>query len=243
MTPSRYLFFYGASALFILWLGAGTGIDMALARSAFNSGSGTFPLRHAWLTEVFGHQILKHVLSALGGAVILALIIDALRPFARLTRCLRLRLRVVALSAVLVPLTVTVLKRASSTSCPWDLIEFGGTQAYAGLLQAALPGSVAGHCMPGGHAASAMWLAALAVLWLPHRPRIAMAVGAGGLVVGMALGWLQQLRGAHFLTHTLWTAWIACAIVGVLYWLLVARARNTDAIISAYEVARHRHVP
>jgi membrane-associated PAP2 superfamily phosphatase len=34
---------------------------------------------------------------------------------------------------------------------------------------------------------------------------------------------MQQMRGAHFLTHTLWSAWIACAIVLLLVVLLQAR--------------------
>ena len=44
------------------------------------------------------------------------------------------------------------------------------------------------------------------------------------LGLGMLLGGVQQLRGAHFLTHTLWTAWIACAVAGLLYALLVIGA-------------------
>jgi len=75
----------------------------------------------------------------------------------------------------------------------------------------------AGHCLPGGHASSALWLIALAAFWWPHRPRAAMAVGAAMLLLGGWVGWMQQLRGAHFLTHTLWSAWIACALVFAIY--------------------------
>jgi membrane-associated PAP2 superfamily phosphatase len=37
-------------------------------------------------------------------------------------------------------------------------------------------------------------------------------------VFGLSLGIAQQLRGAHFMSHTLWTAWF-CLAVG---WLLDA---------------------
>ncbi len=31
-------------------------------------------------------------------------------------------------------------------------------------------------------------------------------------VVGAVLGGVQQLRGAHFMSHTLWTAWLCAAV-------------------------------
>ncbi|HWW69256.1 MAG TPA: hypothetical protein VN089_04910, partial [Duganella sp.] len=63
----------------------------------------------------------------------------------------------------------------------------------------------------------ALWLLAVAVFWLPHKPRKAAAAGAAMLVFGFTVGWIQQLRGAHFLTHTLWSIWIAVLIVDSLY--------------------------
>jgi membrane-associated PAP2 superfamily phosphatase len=29
-----------------------------------------------------------------------------------------------------------------------------------------------------------------------------------GLILGFAMGWAQMMRGAHFLSHNLWTAWV-----------------------------------
>jgi membrane-associated PAP2 superfamily phosphatase len=50
---------------------------------------------------------------------------DLARPFsaAPLTR---MRLRALALAAVAVPLVISLLKRASSSHCPWDLARYGG---------------------------------------------------------------------------------------------------------------------
>ena len=75
---------------------------------------------------------------------------------------------------------------------------------------------------------SALWLVALAVFWLPHRPRMAAAVGGVMLAFGMAVGWMQQLRGAHFLTHTLWSMWIAVFTVDVLYRTLKPAERRAE---------------
>ncbi|WP_373887845.1 phosphatase PAP2 family protein [Massilia sp. BSC265] len=79
-----------------------------------------------------------------------------------------------------------------------------------------------GHCLPAGHASSALWLVSLVVVWLPGPGRRAGRACCVALVPGLALGWMQQMRGAHFLTHTLWSAWIACAIVLALVMLLQA---------------------
>ena len=49
--------------------------------------------------------------------------------------------------------------------------------------------------------------------------------------VGAASGWLQQMRGAHFLTHTLWSMWISCAIVlGVTLALQRHAARSAGGV-------------
>ena len=210
-----------ASALLILWIGEFTDIDLNLTRSLYDYAAHDFPLRHHWFTEGFNHGVLKTVLTVLAVGIVATALYDRLRPIARLTAWSRARLRVVAWSAVMVPLVVTGLKRISVSHCPWDLIEFGGDERYVRLLESALSHAPAGHCMPAGHASSALWLVSLAVFWLPHRPRMAALVGTLMLVFGFCVGWVQQLRGAHFLTHTLWTVWIACAVVSVLYALLL----------------------
>jgi len=38
-------------------------------------------------------------------------------------------------------------------------------------------------------------------LWRHHRPRLARAVLAGVLLAGLAFGWAQWARGAHFVSH------------------------------------------
>lgn len=229
-----------ASALLILWIGQYTDIDLNLTRGLYDHAGQSFPLRHNWFAEGFNHGALKTAMVVLAVGVVLAALYDLVRPLARMSAWSRARLRLVALSAVLVPLVVSGLKRISFSHCPWDLIEFGGDERYVRILEAALPHAPAGHCMPAGHASSALWLISVAVFWLPHRPRMAALVGALMLGFGFGVGWVQQLRGAHFVTHTLWTVWIACAIVSVLYALLLrpsAAARGATLKPDATPVA------
>lgn len=215
------------SALVIFWIGNGTDIDLRLADAAFNQATHRFPMQHAWLAERFNHVILKSILSALGaGAVVLALW-DAASP-RNWSVSSRMGMRVVAMSAVFVPLVISLLKWSSTSYCPWDLQRYGGTEPYVRLLEWASVGGMAGHCMPAGHASSALWLISLAAFWWPHSRSKGIAVGFSMLMFGLAVGWVQQLRGAHFLTHTLWSAWIACAMVFVIY------ALNAKGLARAY---------
>jgi membrane-associated PAP2 superfamily phosphatase len=205
------------SGIVILWIGNYTNIDLALADAMFDRASGTFPWHHAWLAERFNHDILKTILQVSGVTAVALAAWDWARPQPYWTAQRRVGLRVLALSAILVPTCISVLKHFSDSHCPWDLQRYGGREPYVRLLEMLPAGVSPGQCLPGGHASSALWLVALAVFWLPHRPRMAAAVGGLTLAFGLAVGWMQQLRGAHFLTHTLWSMWIAVVIVGVLY--------------------------
>ena len=206
-----------AAAMGIVWIGACTDVDIALARWMFDPHTRSFPWRHSWFAERFSHELLKMFFVACACCAIAAAAFDFWRPLAAISPWVRPRLRVVAASAVLVPLAVTLLKQMSASHCPWDLLMFGGGEEYVRLLEPLLAGRAAGRCMPAGHASTALWMVSLVVFWLPGRACTAALAGLLTLSLGLGVGWVQQMRGAHFLTHTLWSMWIACAIVGMLY--------------------------
>jgi membrane-associated PAP2 superfamily phosphatase len=209
-----------ASAAVILWLGQATDIDLRLADLFFNRSLGQFPLRHAWFAEQFNHVFLKAVLAGCGLAAVGLALLDTWRPRLRWSASQRLGVRVVALSAINVPLATGLLKRASSSHCPWDLERYGGSAPYVRLLDMMPAGVDFGHCLPGGHASSALWLVALSAFWWRGgQAHKALIVGATTLCFGLGVGFVQQLRGAHFLTHTLWSAWTACALIMMNYLL------------------------
>lgn len=220
-----------AAAAVIFWLGRATDIDLLLADAVYDAATRSFPWRHAWLAETFNHTILKGLLTLAGGGFMLAAAVDALRPRAARPALDRLRLRVVGLSALLVPFVISTLKQASVAHCPWDLARYGGSEPYLRLFDALPPGVQAGHCLPAGHASSALWLVSLCVVGLPSEPGLARRVALGALLLGGLVGWMQQLRGAHFLTHTLWSSWLACAVVlavvAVLQWQPLWRGKAT----------------
>ncbi|WP_373888518.1 phosphatase PAP2 family protein [Massilia genomosp. 1] len=204
-----------AFPVLIAWIGMCTDIDLLLADAAFDPQRRIFPWRDAWIADTFSHVVLKRILIALAAAFVVAALWDLVAP-RRWSWLRRYQIRVVALSAVMVPLSISLLKQSSDSHCPWDLTRYGGSEPYVRLMQMLPVGSEPGHCLPAGHASSALWLMSIAVFFLPARPNAAMSVFVTMIGFGFALGWLQQMRGAHFLTHTLWSIWIAVFLVATI---------------------------
>lgn len=226
---AKSLLALGIAAIFLLWLGRYTDIDIMLADRMFDVSKHDFVWRRNWFAVVFMHEAMKIALIAFGLALTAIFIVCSTVLPNFLTNATRRKLGVVVASFVLVPVSISLLKATSIHACPWDLKRYGGGAPYLRLLDALPVDVVAGHCFPAGHASSALWLAAFAVFWLPWRPQKAAVVFAIGLVPGGALGWVQQMRGAHFLTHTLWSMWLTGLIIAVAARLLYSPANGEKA--------------
>ena len=187
-------------ALLLLLLWDLSGLDLAVAR-LFGSSSGFAARNFEWLSRI-GHDGARW----LGWALVLAMLVDAVRPWTtRLTARQRWSWLVLTLAAAAMP---ALLKQASLTSCPWDLAEFGGAARYVSHWQLGLRDGGAGHCFPSGHASTAF---ALLSGWFVLRdayPRAARRLLTAALAAGLLLGLVQLARGAHYPSHTLWTGWL-----------------------------------
>jgi membrane-associated PAP2 superfamily phosphatase len=150
------------------------------------------------------------------------------RPAGRLDAARRLQLAITPMLAVL---AVSALKAISATSCPWDLTVFGGVARLVSHWTAAGGGDGGpGHCFPAGHASAGFMFIGGYFVFASDAPRIARAWLLSALTAGFVLGGAQQLRGAHFMSHTLWTAWI-CACVAWAVEIVLRRPaqRGNDA--------------
>lgn len=208
------------SAGLLLAIGQWSNWDLRLADFYFDVGSGTFPARRAWWATTLMHEWVKYMLIALGVGLGGLCAYDTARPVSCLEGGRRTRLRLIVLSAVMIPILIGLVKKFSFSHCPWDVLAYGGYAPYVRILDAIPLHVDAGNCMPAGHASSGLWLASLGLLWWPKQHGRALLVSLAGLLVGAALGWVQQMRGAHFLTHTLWSMWMTWAwVVGLAAYL------------------------
>lgn len=194
--------------LLVLGWDAG-GLDLALAH-AFGTTAG-FPAREAFWSRDLLHAGLRNLWMAAW----LALAVDAWRRQPATRGPSRLERRLALAAGLLVLLVVPALKGFSHSSCPWSLQDFGGAAPWVSHWDWTLSDGGPGHCFPSGHTAGAAAFSPFAWIW-GRRGWALLAVSAGLASVG------QMARGAHFLSHTLWAAWIGIA----LGWLLLQVLRG-----------------
>ncbi len=201
--PATRLGLLTAALLIVLIAWDLSGLDLTLAR--WVGGPQGFPHRNDWLLTEVLHDGVKH--AAWGFTLLLCLTpawpVGALTrlPFSR-----RLQLPVVAL---LSSALIAALKANSGTSCPWDLNEFGGVAHHLSHWSGWLaPDGGAGRCFPAGHASTGFAFVGGYFALRERLPGLARAWLIVFLVAGFGLGAVQQWRGAHFMSHTLWTAWL-----------------------------------
>jgi membrane-associated PAP2 superfamily phosphatase len=133
-------------------------------------------------------------------------------------RNLRRVLLFLGLALTLAPGTVSLLKSQSHRSCPYDLVEFGGSAPHVGLFDAAPSGDFPGRCFPSGHASAGFCLLAFYFAGLALRNRrLALAGLWGGIAAGMLFGFARLVQGAHFLSHNLWSALVCWLVILAVY--------------------------
>ena len=134
---------------------------------------------------------------------------------------LRRPLLALLLSVALSSLLVSTLKHLTRMDCPWNATVYGGPHPYFTLLQARPAGIRPSGCFPAGQASAGYSWVALYGFFARVRPawrRIGLAIGIGA---GLVLGFAQQLRGAHYLSHDLWTLAISWFVALGVYRLLL----------------------
>ena len=192
--------------LIVLW--DASGLDPWLAQLV-GSHKG-FPLRNSWMLSTVFHDAAKY-LAWLGALALAASTAWPWGPFRDLPFARRLQLAAITIAASGV---IALLKIGNHTSCPWDLQQFGGVATpishWAGWLRTDGGG---GHCFPAGHASTGFAFIAGYFALREDQPKLARIWLACSIALGLLLGGAQQLRGAHFMSHTLWTGWI-CWLLG-----------------------------
>ncbi|RQO39719.1 PAP2 family protein [Variovorax sp. KBW07] len=205
-------------ALAILMAWDASNGDLLLARMV-----GT-PYGFPWRTNPFMVHVMHEGARDLSWVLVLALLLAIRWPVGILRRLStgdRAQLALTVLAAVIV---VSLLKQASHTSCPWDLKEFGGMAQYVSHWAWGATDGGPGGCFPAGHASAAFAYAGGYFVLRRVSGRLASIWLAVALVAGLVLGIAQQMRGAHYMSHTLWTAWV-CWVVGFAIELVVTRLK------------------
>lgn len=204
----------------------GGGGDQWLADHLYRLQGGHWQLKDAWLMQTLLHRGGKWFSTA--AALVVMLLYFHHGRFSR-DRRLRAGLLYLVFTLAVATASVSVLKSITHMDCPWDLARYGGTHPFIGLLQARPDGLGDGKCFPAGQASAGYgWLGLyfFALLWRPAWRWTGLAVG---LAAGLVLGGAQQLRGAHFASHDLWTLMVCWGVALGLYLLVHRRLQATSA--------------
>jgi membrane-associated PAP2 superfamily phosphatase len=196
-----------------------------------------FAWNHHWLTHGVLHEGGKWASRLLVGALALSI-----RWPVGPARWLRPEARVWWLVVTLFSMAlIAAFKRASLTSCPAELSLFGGHALHVSHWAWGVADGGPGHCFPSGHASTAFgFVAGYFALrhvdgggpWRagPSHWGASRWWLIGTCAVGLLFGWAQMMRGSHYLSHALWTAWICAAASLPAAWVAEQRgwfARDT----------------
>jgi membrane-associated PAP2 superfamily phosphatase len=192
--------------------------------------SGGFFWRDSWIARSLLHQGGR----ALAWCGVAVLLVHCVLPLPLISTRQARTQRIMMLAMVLFCMVwVPMLKQFSATSCPWDLQEFGGVARYVSHWEAMLSGTRdggPGRCFPSGHAVAAFGF--LPVYFsLRHEQPLRARVWLRAIVLcGVLFGFTQLVRGAHYVSHTLWSAW----------WCWLVAAGAASGVIRRWPIASAR---
>jgi membrane-associated PAP2 superfamily phosphatase len=192
-----------------------TPLDPHIARALFfDSASGQWIGGRSWVVNELLHT---------GGRWAIRVIVAVALAFLGATfvksdwRRLRRPAAFFAISVILSWGVVGLLKTVTNVDCPWDLIPFGGRFPYVELFADRPDALRAGHCFPAAHASSGYALLALYFVFRERHARLARLGLALGILTGLTFGLAQQARGAHFVSHDVWSAFLVWTVTLSVY--------------------------
>jgi membrane-associated PAP2 superfamily phosphatase len=197
--------------------------DLYLAGIWYKLEGNAWTLRDNFFTYSLFHEGGRSLIMLLGLSNIVSLISSCFCPRLRLWKK---PLLFVFLSSLTTILFVALLKKITHMDCPWSLKLFGGENPYIGLFESH-PGTFpCGHCFPAGHASGALAWFGLYFLAVIRFPKHSIKIFAVVLITGLSFGFAQQLRGAHFLSHDLFSVVISW-LIARLWFLWIFKKAST----------------
>jgi len=200
------------SAVALVAIFGGSDLDRIVSRWFFDDTQRLFPLANHWLLKTVLHDSARTV-SAVAALAVLALAASAwLAPKLGRMSGRRQELLFASVGALAAAALVGTLKHFSTHACPWDLTDFGGLASYRQLFTAPTSLHAVGGCLPAAHPLTGYaWLGLGFVLYPTARGRARQA-WCLAFTAGTVCGVVQIARGAHFLSHVLWSAWFVWAV-------------------------------
>lgn len=202
--------------LFMLLLYPHTHLDTRITDLFYDTQLHRFTLKNDPFLTVWMHVRLKWSMVAVAiASLILALLSYRLSSL----KAYRLSLLWVFAGMVVSTTAVSIFKHYSLHGCPWDITLYGGSLPLLDLFTSPPAGIEAGRCFPAGHPSGGFALMAFYFAFMHSKPHFSVFMLWIGLFMGLLMGLVQMMRGAHFLSHVLWSGWLVWMVLLALYWL------------------------
>ena len=193
-------------------------LDFVIADWIYQPTSSWYYRDH-WITNLAVHRIGKYILILL----YLTLLLKFLFRNKSNDNSWDRYGKIVLLSSVLLgTLTVSTLKHYLNADCPWDLLQYGGSKPFMPFFNYDTSSFLSSHCFPSGHASSAFTWISLYFYTSIYYPKVRLKILAALLIVGFGFGLSQQFRGAHFISHDLYSL-LVCIIVNIVIYKIAFR--------------------
>lgn len=197
-------------------------LDLTLAQWIYALEGHEWTLKEHWLFSELLHQRGRQLSIALLLLCLILLLASGIHPRLRPYRRV---LAYLVISPLIASGVILLGKRSLGVECPWSLQPFGGDVPYSPLLQQ-LFNHGSESCFPAGHASAGYAWLALYFAAATVQPRWRYAALALALGLGLLFGTTQQLRGAHFLSHDIWSFTLCWSINALLAALMLAPRRD-----------------
>jgi len=191
--------------LFFLLLGVVfeySGFDVWWVSHFYDFQGQNWPFEHHWLFDTvihtWGQDFSKGMVLVWFSCFVLSFFKDGLKKHRKL-------IGYILPATAVGPILVSISKSLTHIYTPWDLQLFHGAQPYIRILDHVPAGLPVGHAFPSGHASGGYGFFSLYFLLLylqsPRRGYGFLCASGLGLVFGIG----QQIRGAHFPSHDLFS--------------------------------------
>ncbi|MDO9265430.1 MAG: phosphatase PAP2 family protein [Desulfosalsimonadaceae bacterium] len=202
-----------------------SGLDLFLIRPFFDASTGKWPYKSHWLASGILHTGGKNFVVAIASGIflvfVLSFLVERLRPYRKGAAYL--------LAAGLAgPAFVSICKHMTHIYTPWHLEIFGGTQPYIRIFDAVPAGAKVGNAFPAGHSSGGFAFFSLYFLALVYKSSLRYAGLCFALALGFAFGIAQQVRGAHFFSHDLFSL-VICWYAAMALYLVFFSVFRTQA--------------
>lgn len=205
LTEVLRLWVFGVICILILQL---SGIDHLLAGYLYEA-TDHWNTRYQWILRNLLHLGGRYLVISIA---LFALFLSVLGQSARqkILQTLRLHQTVpnqgiyffcIFLSVLLCTLIISAIKTINPITCPYKLVEFGGSLHSYTLLSFFDTSVQVGKCFPSGHASGGFSLMSLYFAATLTGQKVSPKLLIPGLALGILFGITQQIRGAHFVSH------------------------------------------